>query len=275
MKWLFFRYSTFAEFEHPVIEHQFLLRCAPQTCARQRVVRADVVINPSTKVLVQKDGFGNVLHTGSITYEHTSFQFRCEGEVFVSPDNRDPSALNPAFRYPSPHTRPSRALEDFLKTIPIAKDVPYRSALAVCSAVSEVIAYTPGATGVTTTAAEAFDKRMGVCQDYAHITLSLLRLAGIPARYVCGLTLGEGATHAWVEVYEEGAWRGVDPTHNRPVSDEYIRISAGRDFSDCPVERGVFQGDAGVQNQLIEVKVTDGALQSQTLNQTQMQTITT
>ena len=78
------------------------------------------------------------------------------------------------------------------------------------------------------------------------------RAAHIPARYVNGFIEGEGATHAWVEVYDDGAWWGIDPTHNRPIEWGYIKLSHGRDAEDCPVNRGVFTGAA---SQTAEIRV--------------------
>ena len=89
----------------------------------------------------------------------------------------------------------------------------------------------------------------GVCQDEAHIMLALLREKRIPCRYVMGYMLGEGATHAWVEVARDGLWLGFDPTNRRLVNEEYIRVAAGRDANDCPVNRGVFIGAASQASQ--------------------------
>ena len=102
--------------------------------------------------------------------------------------------------------------------------------------------YLPGSTHALTTAEEAAVALRGVCQDESHIMLSLLRLRGVPCRYAVGYMLGEGLTHGWVEVAQDGQWIGLDPTNHRRVNDEYIRIGVGRDANDCPVNRGVFRG---------------------------------
>ncbi|MGM9675601.1 MAG: transglutaminase family protein [Bacteroidaceae bacterium] len=78
----------------------------------------------------------------------------------------------------------------------------------------------------------------GVCQDYAHLLVAACRASGIRARYVNGLTVGEGATHAWVEAYEDGQWIGLDPTAGRCIDYGYIKIAHGRDVGDCPSNRG-------------------------------------
>ena len=94
-----------------------------------------------------------------------------------------------------------------------------------------------------------------MCQDYTHIMLGLCRQLGIPARYVAGFMIGEGATHAWLEVYARGHWIGIDPTNNRIVDDMYIKMSEGRDASDCIVDKGLFFGNVQ-QKQSVFVKVT-------------------
>lgn len=86
--------------------------------------------------------------------------------------------------------------------------------------------YVTGSTQIHATAEEALKLGEGVCQDYAHIMLSLLRIEGIPCRYVVGIMQGEGASHAWTEVLCNGYWYGFDPTNNKLVDDEYIKSPA-------------------------------------------------
>ncbi|MCD7793035.1 MAG: transglutaminase family protein [Oscillospiraceae bacterium] len=116
--------------------------------------------------------------------------------------------------------------------------------------------YQSGSTGVGTTAAEAFAAGRGVCQDFAHVFLALARRAGLAARYVNGLSLGEGSSHAWCEVWLDGVWTGIDPTRGVWADDSYIRFGVGRDFADCPFERGVFRGSAR-QRQSVYMKVSE------------------
>lgn len=118
--------------------------------------------------------------------------------------------------------------------------------------------YTPGVTNTDTTAEEAAALGCGVCQDYAHIMLSLLRMHHVPCRYVVGLMTGEGASHAWVEAACDGEWRGFDPTNGRRVDDTYLYISFGRDAKDCPMNRGVLAG-GGTQTQTVYVCVEEEA----------------
>ena len=106
------------------------------------------------------------------------------------------------------------------------------------------IAYQVGVTGTQTPASMALHLGRGVCQDYAHIMLSLLRTLGIPGRYVSGHLLGEGPPHAWVEVFTDSTSVAYDPTHHRRAGLNYITVATGRDFADVTSTSGVFSGSA-------------------------------
>ena len=120
--------------------------------------------------------------------------------------------------------------------------------------------YSPRSTRVDSPIDEALEARKGVCQDFAHIFLSLVRPLGIPARYVSGYlfqTAGsqdrstDGATHAWVEVLlPDLGWVGLDPTNNLIADDRHIRVAIGRDYADVPPTRGVFKGVSTVRSEL-------------------------
>jgi transglutaminase-like putative cysteine protease len=110
----------------------------------------------------------------------------------------------------------------------------------------------PGATGVWATARDAFERGEGVCQDFAHLMIALCRTAGLPARYVSGHLLGEGAMHAWVQVLLRderhprlSTWLDFDPTHGRIASGPYIAVAVGRDYGDVSPTRGSFTAPYG------------------------------
>ncbi len=121
--------------------------------------------------------------------------------------------------------------------------------------------YIKGITSVETTLDEVWKLRAGVCQDFAHMLLIMLRLVNIPARYVSGYVCthdqhlrGEGATHAWVEAYIPFyGWLGLDPTNNCVVNDGHVRLAIGRSFSDCSPVKGTYKGTA---KQILEVGVS-------------------
>ncbi|MBO4364961.1 MAG: transglutaminase family protein [Eggerthellaceae bacterium] len=127
---------------------------------------------------------------------------------------------------------------------------------ALSHAVFEYMDYAPGTTHVRTTAAEAFAARAGVCQDFSHVLICILRELGIPARYVSGLALGEGQTHAWIEAFFGDGWKGFDPTRDTLVDETYIPLAVGRDWTDCPIEQGSFIGFAS-QTQFVHMTVTE------------------
>jgi transglutaminase-like putative cysteine protease len=114
------------------------------------------------------------------------------------------------------------------------------------------IRYDDAATGVTTTAGQAWQIGAGVCQDYSHTLLSLLRGIGIPARYVSGYLHDEeetpgrtvvGESHAWVEVWN-GGWDSYDPTNDRRVGSAHVVVARGRDYADVPPLKGIYAGPA-------------------------------
>lgn len=129
------------------------------------------------------------------------------------------------------------------------RDRPLRAQLAHEWA-TRAIRYQYGVTGYTTPAAMALHLGRGVCQDYAHILLAVLRLLGVPCRYVSGQLLGEGAPHAWVEALlpcdDPGQVEVVayDPTHGRRTRMDYLTVAVGRDFGDVSPTSGTFSGPA-------------------------------
>lgn len=114
--------------------------------------------------------------------------------------------------------------------------------------VRELVAYEYGLTSVSTTAAEALALGKGVCQDQAHVMLAVCRAAGVPARYVSGHLLGEGGSHAWVEVLVregDGARAlGMDPCNGCRVGSTYVPVAVGRDYADVAPTSGRYSGEA-------------------------------
>lgn len=122
---------------------------------------------------------------------------------------------------------------------------------AISAYINANFQYKQGVTTVETQIDEIWENRLGVCQDFAHMMIAMLRLVGIPARYVSGYICpsrgvemrGEGATHAWVEVYiPTYGWQGNDPTNNCWVNDKHVKIAFGRDFRDCTPIKGTYEG---------------------------------
>jgi len=114
---------------------------------------------------------------------------------------------------------------------------------AIGHAVRSAMTYEHGLTSVRTTASEAWHLRRGVCQDMAHVMIAMCRARGLCARYVSGHLLGEGASHAWVEVHDDTTDRTVafDPTHDRPTDLSYVTVAVGRDYRDVAPTAGSYR----------------------------------
>lgn len=140
------------------------------------------------------------------------------------------------------------------------KCTPLETAQRFSQYVFDTFAYRKGITTVESTLDEVWKLKSGVCQDFAHILLVMLRLVKIPARYVSGYICpnkkgmrGEGATHAWVEAYiPDYGWLGLDPTNNCLVNDTHVRLAVGKNFSDCSPVKGTYRGTS---NHTLEVSV--------------------
>jgi transglutaminase-like putative cysteine protease len=132
--------------------------------------------------------------------------------------------------------------------------------------------YHKGITTVETTLDEIWKLKSGVCQDFAHILLAMLRLMNIPARYVSGYICpnksgmrGEGATHAWVEAYiPYYGWLGLDPTNNCLVNETHVRLAVGRNFTDCSPVKGTYRGTS---NHTLDVTVSVAYENGQTVSE--------
>ncbi|MCD8145365.1 MAG: transglutaminase family protein [Oscillospiraceae bacterium] len=253
MKRLTYHFRTNISFDQDVTDHYFTLRCLLRDTPFQHILSQTLTLEPETYWLLQRDGFGNLLEVGCHRAAHRVFGFTVAGEAEVDISQPQPDRCNPLFSYASPLTAVGPGLTALFEAQGRGK-----SPEELMHLVHRVIAYTPGVTGIHTTAEEALALGQGVCQDEAHILIALLRMAGYPARYVCGLFVGEGATHAWVEYYDQGCWYGLDPTRDCLPVENYLVISYGRDYSDCPVERGVFRGDS-CQLQTVFMQVREKA----------------
>lgn len=252
MRKLHFVYEMRLEFDGAVNSHSFALRCLPQHTASQYITSLSCEITPMTSVTKTKDAFDNILVFGYIPEEHNHFGFKVQGTVTTDNENINLGGVNPAYRYATKQTTLISGCDAYFAAAATKVD-PIQKTLAMSSLLYKNFLYRPGTTNTKTTAQQALDQGCGVCQDYSHILIALCRMLGIPARYICGFMIGEGATHAWVEIYARGHWVGIDPTNNRMVDDQYIRISEGRDAQDVIIDKGVFFG-LGNQTQTVLVK---------------------
>lgn len=258
MKKLHFMYQMSLMFSLPATGHKYTLKCFPQSDEVQEIDGIRIFLDPENQNFVSEDSFGNKTLCGEVKQEHLLFRITVEGiaKTGICPGRTAKEAELGKYRYPSYYTKAGEAIRRYRREHPVFGMSPRETAVYYMNLLYKDMQYAPGSTRVDTKAEEAFLLRQGVCQDYAHILLALLRLGHIPARYVVGMMIGEGASHAWVEVEDGGIWYGVDPTNGRLADDNYIFISCGRDAFDCQMNKGVMTG-GGNQRQSVSVIVTD------------------
>lgn len=253
-----YQYNMQLSFAKPVNRHHFTLRCFPADNERQKITYQDINITPSYVGGEETDSFGNHCIYGLIEGEHTDFNVNVSGKAYVYGDvflPVEPSHRIGMFRYHTGLTDMGPSLYEIYEKLPYKDDIRndvQKVALQWMNIIYDSIKYVQGITQINTSAEEAAALSMGVCQDYVHIFLALLRHEHIPCRYVVGMMMGEGASHAWIEVSDGEKWIALDPTNNCPVDDRYINISHGRDAKDCTINQGFFYG---LPEQLQEIHV--------------------
>lgn len=260
MKHLRFHYHMDIAFSEPVRDHIYTLKCLPRTTGAQQIVDCTFRIFPMNKIQEGTDSFGNKMLYGTAEEKQDLFWVDVKGRAITGIHNGNVVEQGEdvsVYKYQTRLTRPDDHIREMVRRCCAGQEKPPREKVRFyMNAVHESIRYTKGVTGINTTAEEALALGKGVCQDYSHILISLCREDKIPARYVVGMLLGEGESHAWVEVYDGERWMGFDPANNVTIEDAHIKISHGRDYQDCSINRGVFTGQAK-QKQTILVEVTE------------------
>lgn len=260
MRTLHFDYDMQLRYSQPVSVCHFTIKCFPYDSARQKVSELAISLKPETKYSNGTDSFGNRQIYGCVKEPHEVFSFHVSGEVrtgcseFEFAGTSDENELM-IFRNCYGLNEPGRGLRAYFSSL--SGEMPvneYERCIFFMHRLYKDFSYEKNHTDMETSAEQAWEQRRGVCQDYSHIYISLLLMAGIPARYVTGFLIGEGASHAWVEAFCNGKWYGFDPTNDVVVTDSHIRIGMGRDARDCLINRGVLCG-GGNQTQEISVSV--------------------
>ena len=250
-----FRYEDF------IRESQMEIRVEPRTGPTQRLHSFQLAVGPTASVDRYLDWNKNWVHHLAIRDYHNRIEIVARSLVDTTSPDVDPElpVAVPAeevsgelldftrFGGPVEH---APALDALISEIPLARDAPLLEQVRwVARVVSDRITYQPGVTTWRSTVADVLEHGSGVCQDFAHLTLALLRLRGIPSRYVSGyLHTGEESaqSHAWIEVHGAGpGWIGFDPTHNRMPDENYVVVAVGRSYEDVSPNRGVYRGNAG------------------------------
>ena len=258
-------HETELKYTNPVSVSFNEARMTPADGGGQLLIAHELHTTPAARAQTYTDYYGTTVEAFDLHESHTHLDITSVSVVETSGtmplsdacswSDLDDDALRDRW---CEYLRPSRYVDD-------ARDDPRRAPLmaeltdlptpqaainAAVGAVEMNLRYTPGSTTVFTTAAEAWGNGQGVCQDFSHVTLSLLRPLGIPARYVSGYLytgsgdVGEtvtGESHAWVEVWD-GEWHALDPTNGRFVGEGHVVVARGRDYADVSPLKGIYAG---------------------------------
>ena len=247
------RHNTEYRYETPVRYSIQELRLTPPNVAGQKIEKWK--INTPIKTSNSLDAFGNFCNVIVQESPYTSMLIEAEGEVQTQNAHEfidEPSAVSPYHLLQQTNlTEPTEEMLDYFSS-----SLPHKNSidevLVLAAAVQKAIHYTPGKTTFATTAAQSFVMKSGVCQDHAHIMLSLCRASNIPARYVSGYFYADDspnlASHAWIDFcsnIERGIWVSVDITHACLIDDRHIRLAIGRDYYSAAPVKGVRSGGGG------------------------------
>ena len=268
------RHVTRFLYSAPISESAMELRMQPRSESGQRCLQFELTTNPRARVHAYRDHLGNVVHHFDIPARHGQLRITTDATVELASapllpetlaDNSweayDVAAIETShweFLHPSRFVERTALLDGFASELRLERRGDPLSVLReINTGIFRCFDYTPQSTQVDSPIDDALKARQGVCQDFAHIMLALVRPLGIPARYVSGyLYHGEehhdrsavGATHAWIETWlPELGWIGFDPTNNLIVGERHIRVAVGRDYADVPPTRGVFKGKADTE----------------------------
>jgi len=278
------RHFTRYRYSHYVWQSMMEVRMHPRSEGKQRCFVFQLSVNPRARIFGYTDFYGNLVHHFDLPSRHGHLTIISDALVNID----GPPSIPEVMEYegwqdleelvekndywdmlmPSHFARSSPELEELAAEIG-ATERNGRSPLAflrdIASGVHRSFNYVKKSTEVNSPIEDALRSRQGVCQDFAHIMIALVRNARIPCRYVSGYLYhsndnshpsADGATHAWVEALLPSiGWVGFDPTINRLAGENHIRTAIGRDYADVPPTMGVMKGKADTQLQ-VRVRVT-------------------
>jgi transglutaminase-like putative cysteine protease len=238
-------------------------RLTPRSDSRQNVILNRVETVPATRSYRYVDYWGTAVTSFDLYAPHTELEVTSssvvetdKGEAPQEVSWEDLSSEAVIDKYdemlsPTDYVPASRRIQAVGRRIAKYND-PSDAVLAAAQWAHSELEYVPGTTGVHSSGLDAHREGKGVCQDYAHLTLILLRGMGVPARYVSGYlhpnkdaAVGEtidGQSHAWIQAWT-GAWWNYDPTNDTDINEQYISVGVGRDYSDVSPLKGIYSGE--------------------------------
>ncbi len=277
-----YRYSTPVSFSH----HR--LHLSPRPCSHQICHRTALAVSPTPTVQTQgTDYFGNPVTNITLQDDHTVLELHARSVIDVAvprvpaaeatpawdaladrlaADTSEPALNALQYVFDSPLSAAAPALADYARPSFASGRPVLDAARELTQRIHAEFAYDPSATTVSTPLADVMANQRGVCQDFAHLQIAMLRAMRVPARYVSGYLLthppegqeklvGSDASHAWLAVWcGDAGWIDLDPTNNLVVGDEHVTLAWGRDYADVsPVNGAIFGGGAHAVDVAVDV----------------------
>jgi transglutaminase-like putative cysteine protease len=280
------RHATRFKYEASAYESHNEVRMHPSDDPSQLVLSFALQVAPAASVREFRDYFGNRTHSISIHPPHDGLVIVATSVVERLPgfggrpteitfdrylaDDETRTRKNCEYLAASRYVPFSDRLRKFFwMARPRRTEDVSEYVMRIICFIRDQFGYDTGITHVHSSLDEILNAGGGVCQDFAHLSLGVLRLAGIPARYVSGYmgpppgespAEGEQATHAWVEALLPGVgWTGFDPTHRCRTDTRHIRVAIGRDYADATPVRGVYRSAAGQNTMTVDLEITPAA----------------
>ncbi len=256
-------HSTGYAYKSPATASFNEARLTPRSDSRQNVILSRVETVPATRSYRYIDYWGTAVTAFDLHAPHTELEVTAASVVEtdkpeppsekVTWDELKSEAVVDRFDEvlsPTHYTPSSKRLRRVGEGIAKYHD-PHDAVIAAAEWVQSELDYVAGTTGVHSSALDALREGKGVCQDFAHLTLVLLRSMGIPSRYVSGYlhprrkaALGEtvdGQSHAWIQAWT-GGWWNFDPTNDKEINEQYVSVGVGRDYADVTPLKGIYSG---------------------------------
>ncbi len=280
-------HTTEFVYDAPVSESYNEVRLRPIHDERQSCISFRLNTEPTSRGMAYRDAYGNWVHQFNVLPEHRNLRVVAES-VVLAHDTSDATGASTSlaeidsnrllweeqhfdFLAPTGYVPHLAALRDICRDAEFQCDGSVHGFAETASrAIHERFRYVKGATHVHSSIEDALSIGAGVCQDFSHVLLGVMRMRGLPARYVSGYLVPNGeahaggrqeeviggqASHAWAEVLLPGeGWLGFDPTLGKPVGLRHVRVAYGRDYGDVAPVRGVYKGQAG-QRLAVDVRV--------------------
>lgn len=270
------RHTTSYEYAEPVSTCHNEARLVPRHTSHQRPLFTRIEVEPTVPTLLaDTDYFGNTVHFFTLEEAHLRLSVSAVSEVDLTPFQPPALSLSPAWEtvrdgvrrdrspdglcaheltFDSPHVSRGETLVEYAaRSFPPGRPL-LEAVYDLTRRIHADFKYEPGSTTIATPLDRVLEARRGVCQDFAHLELGLLRSLGLPARYVSGYVhnspppgrprlVGADASHAWISAFCPGyGYVDFDPTNGSIPNDEHVTLAWGRDFSDTSPLRGVILG---------------------------------